>query len=441
MKKLLLCTTALASLVASSAFAAQSGAFDGDNVVHGGNPSANLQITLGGSATFESGHINQDKTNKTNFAFSPNQSSNAFYTKSKLYVKAEGKGDNNVVYGAVIRVQTIANGSNGASDARNDRTHIYVDTDAGTIQLGSNSSASKLMQLNAGTIASATGGIDGDFSTFAVTNLSAYNGMGLTGVDNLYNNLDRQESSRKITYLSPRISGVQFGASYTPDQANNAAQNNLTQNNNYTVSSLNNTYLGNVVRLKNIWSLGLSYSNTFANDVSVAVSATTDMGRRNNSSFQLTQSQVDSINSVSGDAYTLDTFNSPTQRKNLKSYSVGTVVGYNGFSVAGSYTNDGKSLINKATPNGFKSSWWTAGVAYQTGPMSTSLTYLAGKKGFSTTNNNLKTKLVSLGVDYEVMPGMKPFAEVTQATYTPSNKNTATKAKATVFIFGTKVKF
>lgn len=435
MKKLLLCTTALASLVASSAFAADGNTYP----VNSANN--NLQVTLGGSATFESGHVNQDKDHKKNFSFSPNQSSSALYTKSKLYVKAEGKGDNNVIYGAVVRVQTVANGSNGASDTRNDRTHIYMDTDAGTVQLGSNSAASKLMALNAGTIASATGGIDGDFSTFAAADLSGYNGMGLTGVDNLYNNLDRRESSRKVTYLSPRISGVQFGVSYTQDQANSGDSNVVTQRNNQTVNYINNTYLGSSVRLKNIWSLGLSYSNTFANDVSLALSATTDMGRRNNKTIDsgYTEAQIKVINSLNHTNFELSDINNTTPKKDLKSYSLGTVVGYNGFSVAGSYTDDGTSLISKAAPNGFKSSWWTAGIAYQTGPMSTSLTYLEGKKGYS--NRNLKTQLVSLGVDYEVMPGMKPFAEVTKATYTPSNKTTNTKAKATVFIFGTKVKF
>jgi len=432
MKKILLCTTALASLVAASAFAS-------DIAMDGVPASTTLQVTIGGSSTFEAGHVNQDKTNKKNLAFSPNQQSNALYTKSKLYVKAEGKAENNIVYGAVVRVQTVANSSNGVGDARSDRSHIYMDTDAGTVHLGSNASATKLMELNAGTIASATGGIDGDFSTFANTNVTGYNGLGLDGVDNLYNKLDGAESSRKVTYLSPRISGVQFGASYTPDQANNGGNNPFTQNADYTTNSINNTYLGTPVRLKNIWSLGLNYSNTF-NDVSVSLSATTDMGRRNNAPINsgLTQEELDTQNGSNGTDYTLADLNNTIQKKDLKSYSLGTVVGYNGFSVAGSYTNDGKSLTNKNSTKGFKSSWWTAGVAYQNGPMSTSLTYLSGKKGYN--DNNLKSQVVSLGADYEVLPGMKPFVEVTQATYKPSNKSDS-KSKATVFILGTKVKF
>ena len=76
------------------------------------------------------------------------------------------------------------------------------------------------------------------------------------------------------------------------------------------------------------------------------------------------------------------------------------------------------------------------------GPMSTSLTYLNGKKASKNDDNGtVKTQIVSLGADYEVAPGLTPFAEVSMVTVKPGNKDLNDKNKATVFMIGTKLKF
>ncbi len=149
MKKILLCTTALVGLAAGSAFA-----------------SDDVKVSFEGQSKFEAGTKRQDTNHKAPLSFSPNQKSSAFYTTQKASLKAEGKADS-LTYGAVLRLEMVGNSSDGMSDARNSRSHIYIDTDAGSVQLGSNFAASKLMQVDASTIASATGGIDGDWTNFA----------------------------------------------------------------------------------------------------------------------------------------------------------------------------------------------------------------------------------------------------------------------------------
>jgi len=412
MKKILLCTTALVGLAAGSAFASED-----------------MKVSFEGSSKCEAGTKRQDTDHKAPLSFSPNQKSSAFYTNQKASLKAEGKSDS-LTYGAVLRLEMVGNGSDGMSDARNSRSHIYLDTDAGSVQLGSNFAASKLMQVDASTIASATGGIDGDWTNFVSTNwASTKNAAGLNAnvvnvlqsytvnnVDTLSNRMDsNSESSRKITYMSPRISGLQLGLSFAPDFNNNGGNNVLTSANvdaKGKVTVIDNLYFGLPVRVKNLWSLGLNYTNSF-NDVNVAFSAVADKGQA------VRQDDVK--------------FN------DLKTYSLGGVVGTNGFSVAASYHNDGKSL--RTTDVNLKSSWWTAGVAYENGPMSTSLTYLSGKKSVKSDARDLKTQIVSLGADYEVAPGLKPFAEVTMVNFKPKNFDQENKAKATVFLIGTKLKF
>jgi hypothetical protein len=424
MKKLLLCTTALVGLVAGSASASAP---------------EDIKVSVGGSTKFVGAHAKQDADHKGSFSFSPNQKSTAFLTKSKASLKAEGKADD-LTYGAVLRLRMVANSSDGMGDTRSDRSHIYLDTMAGSVHLGSNFSASKMMQVDASNVASATGGIDGDFSDFAGTSVvksnyisdgsdadtaksTAFGNLSITGVDTLANRYDDGESSRKIGYMSPRIEGVQFGFSFAPDVRNTGVAKDERD--------LSKTYLAQEVMVKNLVSVGLGYENTI-NDVKVQLALVGDKGK---------------ASKQYGTGKYQDNFN------DLQTYSVGGVISTNGFSFALSYHNDGKSLTRKTGTDGnalpkFKSDWYTVGLGYEDGKMSTSLTYLTGSKKWDATNTELatnvkvKSQIVSLGVDYEVAPGLKPFAEVTMATYKPESEGTyKSKNKSTVFMLGTKLKF
>jgi len=399
MKKSLLGMTALFGLTAGVALA------------------EDVKVTFNGSSTFEAGARKVDRDHKAPFSYSPNQKSTAFYTMQQASLKAEGKSDT-LTYGAVLRLQMVAN-SDDAGDYTNSRSYIYLDTDSGSVQLGSNYAVSKMLKIDAGTIASATGGVDGDWTNFAnvsainpsftlngknITNVrwnglstnsaaqdsrivsSMADSLAIQRVDTLSNRLDSGESARKITYLSPRISGLQIGLSFIPDLGNTGSNNFLTKDNindDGTISLVNNMYMGSPVRVKNLWSLGLNYTNTF-NDIAVGLSAGADKGKANKQT--ITYTDVNKQDQSTTLAY-----------RDLKTYSIGGSVGTKGFTLAASYQNDGKSLT-LASEDRFKASWWTVGLAYAQDKMTTSISYLAGKKG--TDDLNVTTKLVSLGADY-----------------------------------------
>ena len=185
---------------------------------------------------------------------------------------------------------------------------------------------------------------------------------------------------------------------------------------------------------KNHTSVALNYKNSF-DDVNLTFSAAGDFAKANQKDITYKDENGD------------DVVDSTGNRNDVKTYSVGTVVEYQGFSAALSYANDGKSLAPKTSD--FTAYWYTAGLGYKNGPMSTSLTYLYGKKGNkavaegdSDTGPLVKTSAVSLGADYAVVPGMTPFAEVTMLTAKPNKAiNGETKQRTTVFILGTRVKF
>lgn len=406
MKKLLLCTSALVALASWSAKADE------------------MKVEFHGLSTFEAGYVNNDKSHRNYFSYSPNQRSSTFYTKQKASLKAENKADS-LTYGAVVNLQTVANSDTGSGDFSTTRSYVYVDTDAGSVQLGSNVSASKMMKIDAGTMASATGGVDGDWSNFGQTgsynldgnNVSVTN-LIMTGVDTLANRIEstQSEGSRKITYLSPRMSGVQLALSFAPDMANKGTGVPETSTN---TSNNNVYYFGEAVRVKNLWSLGLNVKHT-VNDVELGLSLTGDMAKNNNDS------------NLYGDTVKL---------RDLKTYAVGLSVASKGFTLAASYQDDGKSLTNKNDESfdKFKSNWWTVGLGYGQDKWSTSLTFLQGKKG--TNDYNVKNTQISLGADYEVVPGMKAFAEVSGLKAKPVAGVDEDKTKSTVFILGTYLKF
>ncbi len=434
MKKILLCTTALFGLVAGTALA------------------EDVAVTFNGSSIFEAGARKVDRDHKAPFDYSPNQKSTAFYTMHQASLKAEGKA-NSLTYGAILRLQLVANSDDGAGDYTNNRSYIYLDTDIGAIQLGSNAAASRMLKIDAGTIASATGGVDGDWSNFtnvnainpsltlnekAVSNVR-WNGLSTTataqdslmmdsiadslaiqGVDTLSNRLDKGESARKITYLSPRISGLQMAISFVLDLGNGGSNNLLTRDNindDGTVSVVDNMYMGSPVRVKNLWSLGLNYTNVF-NDITVGLSVGADKGKASKQTISYMDENVNSQSATL--AY-----------RDLKTYSIGASVAAKGFTLATSYQNDGKSLT-LTSQDRFKASWWTVGLGYAQDKMSASVSYLSGKKGSN--NQNVTTKLTSLGVDYEVVPGMIQMKP-------KSLDSSDSKSKSTVFILGTKLKF
>jgi outer membrane protein OmpU len=409
MKKLLLCTSALVALASWSA-SAQEG----------------MSVNFKGLSTFEAGFVSNDKNHKDYFTYSPNQKTSAFYTQQRAVLNAEGKADA-LTYGAMLNLQMVGNSDTSSGDFSSARSYIYVDTDAGSVHLGSNVSASKMMKIDAGTIASATGGVDGDWTNFGKQNFfsaeekdkNSVTNLVARGVDTLANRVEGMmpEGARKIAYLSPRISGIQLGLSFTPDLSNSGT-GRATDAKNGAIF-----YLDKEVQLKNVWSLGLNAKHTM-NDVDLGFSAVADMGK-NNARYN----------------------NTVRNFRDLKTYAVGLSVATKGFTLAASYQDDGKSLTDKENSayDKFKANWWTVGLAYGQDKWSTSVTYLSGKKGVSS-DYQMKNSQVSLGADYEVVPGMKAFAEVTNINAKPkAATNTlqldTNKQKTTVFMLGTYLKF
>jgi predicted porin len=407
MKKLLLLTTALVSVTAGVALADAP------------------TISVGGLLDFQgAGKSHKKLANRD--ADSHHMTSNnkrvGFSTEALANIKAEGKTDNGLGYGAVVVLKTETNRAKNYEAM--DKSYLFLESGLGKVELGSNYGASKTMKVDGSSVARATGGIDGDAVEY-VLNSRSYMEANASTPDaqkvggNVYfltspNHFEevvtkadstRHESFRKITYYTPTFEGFQAGISYTPDTANTGS--------NVATDGLAAHSLGDV---KNMVSGGISYSNQF-DQVTFSASATGEYGNANN------------FNQTNAD-----------KKKDLRTYAFGASLSYANFTLAGSYGNWGKSLLKKFPTTGqakYKNShYYTAGLSYIQGPVGASVTYFESKY------QKNKFQNISVGADYKLAPGLMPYAEVSFVEMKAADAGLqARKNKATVYILGTMLKF
>jgi predicted porin len=412
MKKLLLLTTALVSVTASVALADAP------------------TISVGGLLDFQGAGKSQKKVpalTSNNVNTATNMTNNnrrvGFSTEALAHIKAEGKTDNGLGYGAVVVLKTETNRAKNYEAM--DKSYLFLESGLGKVELGSNYSAAKTMKVDATSVARATGGIDGDSVEYALNErqyLPSGNNTAdaqklsskvyfltspnhfeevVTKADTSYH-----ESFRKITYITPMWEGFQAGVSYTPDTANTGSR--------VATDNLSGAHaLGDV---KNLVSGGISYSNQF-DQIGFSASATGEHGNANN------------VGQTSAN-----------QKKGLKTYAFGASLSYANFTLAGSYGNWGKSLLKKfptaGQPRYKNSNYYTAGLSYIQGPIGASVTYFESKY------QKNKFQNVSVGADYKLAPGLMPYAEVSFIEMKAADATLATrKNKATVYILGTMLKF
>jgi len=416
MKKILLGTTALvgaATLLAGAAFA-------------GEDP----KVTVGGFSTFEAAYLNSDNDAHAN--------SITFRNDNEIHFNVAGKSDAGLGYGAEIDLIADIGGGEGSGAttpgfsnagivAR--RTYGWLQGDNwGHVEYGSNDGVDTTLKVDASNIARATGGINGDWRYFANTNTPdtpANVVAGASGAAGAFAggrnfitsaNLpiangpttgfysDVFTNDTKITYYTPRFSGVQAGVSYAPSLTNRGElANNVSD-----VAAAG--AFGS-----NVWSGGINYENQF-DQVGVAAAVTGET------------------------AHTDNTFVGANTLNNIEAWNVGAKLSYMGFSAAGSYGDwDDSGAVSGTT------AWYaTGGLAYETGPFGASVTYLYSEDKTGGTVFDDKFQNVSVGADYKLAPGLTPFVEYSCVDVDGTGGSAASGAvetKSNIVLVGSQLSF
>lgn len=323
------------------------------------------KVMVGGVIDFQAGYGNNDAT-------ASGERRLGFRNDTEINISVEGKSDQGLGYGAVVDLEGDINGDADGQGTNAARTYLFTDGSFGRVELGSVEGAAQTMQVDAATVARATGGINGDWDRFASQTGAAFiSRTGLPGqqgnVDNIGGD-DSTQNAAKINYYSPRFTGFQIGASYTPNL--NSRGNDLNR-------------LRSANEFGNVFDVSLGYEGQFNN-----------IGLKASGAYERGNGSV-----TAGGPLGLGT-------RTYDAYDAGAVVTAFGVNFAGSYGD-----MNNAYGAGTNASYWTAGAAYDFGPFGASVTWLDSSFDLQGGANNDFHNLVG-GVDYALAPGLTPYVEV-----------------------------
>jgi len=327
MKKFLIGTTAL---IGSLVFASVASAGE-------------TKVSIGGAVEFQAGFTSQDSD--------AGQSGREFRTLPQLNVKADGKADNGLAYGASLRLN--AQTSAGPTDVSVDEAYLYGAGAFGRVELGDTLSAQYKMAVAAPTIGDhvgdATGQVDSDFAAF-----SGY-------APNIGIHAPSSARSTKLSYYTPRFGGAQIGVSYTP-----------------TIGSTGK----DVTRTYSL----MSYRDGIESGVNY-------------------QGEIRGVKLGASAGYNYAQAAEGFNREDANIWQLGAQVGYQGFTLGAGYIDNGKS--GQVIGSNDETSAWNVGLAYETGPFGVAVSYLS-----EDLDSVGKYKAVGVGGLYKVAPGLTAGADV-----------------------------
>jgi hypothetical protein len=334
-------------------------------------------------------------------------------------------------YGGRIVLHTTTVGSSSPSY---EGSHIFGITDYGKGEIGSGFDAATQMRITGFDVSRGSGDNWTDYTYFtpgaamAPTPRFFLNGFHKDG---------NIETSRKVTYFTPKINGVQFGASYIPDAGNTGS----TTPGNTDVAALKTRvvdanpttrYVEKAVT-KNAVALGATFEHNISDGVDVKLSATGEIGKAAQKGVTGTPDPTDAraVLAAGSTEYKL---------ADMRTYNIGAVLNYGNFSYAGSYGDVRGFTSREVDANKRHTRFYTAAASYVQGPVGISLSYALGDA------QKNKIDSVTIGTDYKLAPGLMPYAEFTYfkgkgMKFPVLNDPKKFTTKGTVALIGLKLKF
>ena len=342
MKKILLGTTALAATLVSGAAMAESP----------------IALQLGGY--FQAYGIYQD-TDQTDLR------STYVTQRGRIYVKGATTLDNGITVGVFTAIRAGENGDLDKASGIIQKAYGFFEGSFGRFEVGSGDGAASQMGYTSPDPAPASGVNSANY--FA--NPPASNIAGALGsTPTTYQNWDAQNT--KISYFTPRMSGFQFGISYTP----NSCQTGPSDED--VCPSFGQASADNEGAQSEVYAFGANYTNTFGG-VDTSFSAT-----------YMTATLDDTPVVVFG--------KTADGEKDRESYSFGANLGYKEWTLGGSYLHDNKGLVSNETDA------WDLGLKYTVGAFSVGVQHIESTTALDSREDNATATMIGAG--YAVGPGV-----------------------------------
>lgn len=244
--------------------------------------SAEMDVKVGGYTRFQAAAFDND---------SATNSGRDFQSEAEIVIKADGKADNGLSYGALIELQTSTSDSIASDEA-----NIYIAGDFGRVELGDQDGASHLSVY--GPYVGA-GQVFGSYMDYVI---AADRGYGLVEGpgDSSLRAIDSNDAT-KITYYTPVFSGFQAGISYAPERDSSADGEGVQ----FSDATGNHD---------NMMEIGLKYKG-----------------------------EISGVGVTVGGTYNMADAKDGSGLEDISAWTLGTQLAYQGFTVGGGYTDNGDS--------------------------------------------------------------------------------------------------
>ena len=307
-----------------------------------------FDLSLGGNIRYSFVHDSEDQT------LSRGRGYRFYADEVEVWVKGSKKGDNGLLYGFEIEL----NGSTTDGTA-SDESWMFVDANWGRVELGDQDDATDRMAVTGENAMVGRLGFDEDVAENFF--FGAAIGAPFTTIT---------DDATKVIYFTPRFTGFQLGASFTPD----SGQTGFTRD------------ADNDGDFENVLGAGLNYVGTFG-AVGVTLSAVGEWGSSEVAAPAAGASEHD-----------------------VETYALGALVTFSGFSLGAGWADlDKQGIVTTTTADAGE--WWNVGAGYRTGPWGFSVGYyeseIAQGNGFTA-----KADILSFDVEYTVAPGWLVMADL-----------------------------
>lgn len=297
--------------------------------------------------------------------------------EAELRLDVKGSMDNGLKYSVKVEVN-----SNTDDDKAADELVAQFSGDWGILQIGDEDGAEDRMNYGGENVMGGPGGFNGDHGDWYVNVGEASASPKIKG--------DTSDAT-KVTYYTPRFSGVQLGASLTP-----------------TPNDGSNKPLDGA--WEDHYGIGANYDKKFG-DLRLRLSA----------------------------VYSAATSNDPLE-EDVSAYSVGSMANFGSFSIGVNYTDNGDSSVPLGS--GDESSYWNVAGGFKTGPFYLSIGYMSSVYEFGAAGGGEDTYTqLAFTTDYTMSPNVKFYLDAATISSEDSVAPTAGTNDGTGAIIGTRITF
>lgn len=383
-------------LFASTALAGAAGLFAG-----GAQAAEAPTWKLGGTVIFQGYYVDQDlqgfDTSGGDITFAYTSPSDGTHKQdhgwyfgvdeSELALNVDGTADNGLNYG--FKIELNANTSDGRMA---DEARLQFSGGWGTLQMGDEDGAEDVMNFGGEDLLGAAGGFDGARGEYGDVLIRNPAGVGPSLAPSFAQIAGDTSDSTKVTYYTPRFSGIGLGASVTP-----------TPNDGDEFKADGDW--------ENHYGLGVNYDSTFG-----------ELRIRGSVVYSGASDNTGALEDISA-------------------WSAGGIVGWGAFSLGAGYTDNGESA--QPLGSGNETSYWTVGGAFETGPLRLGAGYFESTKEHGNGDPDSEFTNFAFTADYTLAPGLGVYGELNliEDDVLGSLATTNFDNEATVFIAGAQVSF